>query len=164
MRTTYEPLTQSFRDLIDAAIRSPTDAATVAAPRVGIDSATTRLRSSQLQGAFGARRITDGGLLAWGNAATGIRNPLAPPLEINRDPSGRLWTEVHLGAAYEGPPGHARRHGRADTGPPSRRSPLTLLGLPPGLTVDRIEFCGQNVSEAGLVATRRSGGRAPATA
>jgi DNA-binding IclR family transcriptional regulator len=41
---------------------------------------------------------------------------------------------------------------------------LTLLGLPPALTADRIAAYGQRVKEAGLVATRKSGGRAPATA
>ena len=38
---------------------------------------------------------------------------------------------------------------------------LTLLGLPPALTAERIGFYGQKVRDAGLVATRRSGGRAP---
>ena len=38
---------------------------------------------------------------------------------------------------------------------------LTLLGLPPALTADRIAFYGQKVRDAGLVATRKSGGRAP---
>ncbi len=106
MRATYEPLAESVRNLIDAAIRSQTDAATVAAARDEIDSATRWLRSRQLEGAFGARRIIDGELLSWGNAVTGIRNPVAPPLMINRDPSGRVWADAHLGAAYEGPPGH----------------------------------------------------------
>lgn len=106
MRTAYEPLAQSVRDLIDAAIRSETDAATVAIAKAEIDSATRRLRSRQLKGAFGAQRIIDGGLLSWGNAVTGIRNPVAPPLVINRDPGGRVWADVTLGAAYEGPPGH----------------------------------------------------------
>jgi DNA-binding IclR family transcriptional regulator len=41
---------------------------------------------------------------------------------------------------------------------------LTLLGLPPALNADRIAVYGQKVRDAGLLATRRSGGRAPATA
>ena len=32
--------------------------------------------------------------------------PSAPPLVIHRDEDGRRWTDFHLGAAYEGPPGH----------------------------------------------------------
>ena len=39
---------------------------------------------------------------------------------------------------------------------------LTLLGLPAGLNADRIAVYGQKVRDAGLLATRRSGGRAPA--
>jgi 3-oxosteroid 1-dehydrogenase len=31
---------------------------------------------------------------------------LAPPLVIHHDPDGRVHTDVELGAAYEGPPGH----------------------------------------------------------
>jgi DNA-binding IclR family transcriptional regulator len=39
---------------------------------------------------------------------------------------------------------------------------LTLLGLPPALTADRIARYGERVRDAGLLATRRSGGRVPA--
>jgi DNA-binding IclR family transcriptional regulator len=41
---------------------------------------------------------------------------------------------------------------------------LTLLGLPSALTADRTAFYGEKVRDAGLVATRRSGGRVPAPA
>jgi DNA-binding IclR family transcriptional regulator len=46
---------------------------------------------------------------------------------------------------------------------PSREAvvALTLLGLPGGLSSKRIEHFGGKVRDAGLVATRRSGGRAP---
>ncbi|MBI3227637.1 MAG: helix-turn-helix domain-containing protein [Mycolicibacterium cosmeticum] len=40
---------------------------------------------------------------------------------------------------------------------------LTLLGLPPHLTADRITYYGEKVRNAGLLATRRSAGRAPGT-
>jgi DNA-binding IclR family transcriptional regulator len=39
---------------------------------------------------------------------------------------------------------------------------ITLLGLERGLTAERIAQYGDRVRDAGLVATRRSGGRAPA--
>jgi acyl-coenzyme A thioesterase PaaI-like protein len=35
-----------------------------------------------------------------------MRNPTAPPLVIHKDSTGSVFTEFHLGAAYEGPPGH----------------------------------------------------------
>jgi DNA-binding IclR family transcriptional regulator len=38
---------------------------------------------------------------------------------------------------------------------------ITLLGLEPGLTADQVAEYGERVRDAGLVATRRSGGRAP---
>lgn len=39
---------------------------------------------------------------------------------------------------------------------------LTLLGLPPNLAADRIAYYGETVRDAGLLATRKSGGRTPA--
>jgi acyl-coenzyme A thioesterase PaaI-like protein len=106
LRRIYEPLTQSVRALIDATIRTEVDAATVADVTAQIDAATVRLRGKQLPGPFGVRYTFDGGGMAWGNPVIGVRNPIAPPLVLNYDDSGRVWTDFHLGAAYEGPPGH----------------------------------------------------------
>ncbi|MGB6208737.1 PaaI family thioesterase, partial [Mycobacterium sp.] len=82
------------------------DAAVVAAAKSEIDSATARLRQKQLDGTFGVRYLASGERMAWGNAVIGIRNPIAPPVAIHRDNSGKAWCDLHLGAAYEGPPGH----------------------------------------------------------
>jgi acyl-coenzyme A thioesterase PaaI-like protein len=106
LRAIYEPLARSVRELVDATIRTEADAATVAAVKADIDAAVARLRSRQIDGAFGVRRTTSGESMGWGNAVIGIRNAIAPPLEIHREPDGRRWTDFHLGAAYEGPPGH----------------------------------------------------------
>ncbi len=106
LRAIYQPLAESVRDLVDATIRTQADAETVAAVKADIDAAVARLRRTQIDGAFGVRRTTSGESMGWGNAVIGIRNALAPPLEIHRDPDGRRWTDFHLGAAYEGPPGH----------------------------------------------------------
>jgi acyl-coenzyme A thioesterase PaaI-like protein len=106
LRAVYEPLAQSVRELIDATVRTQADAATVAAAKSEIDSATARLREKQLDGSFGVRYLATGERMAWGNAVIGIRNPIAPPVRIHRDASGRSWCDFHLGAAYEGPPGH----------------------------------------------------------
>ena len=106
LRGIYEPLTESVRDLVDATIRTRADAETVAAIKADIDAAVARLRGTQIDGAFGVRRTTSGESMGWGNAVIGIRNALAPPLGIHRDPDGRRWTDFHLAAAYEGPPGH----------------------------------------------------------
>jgi len=106
LRDTYQPLTESVRALIDATIRTEVDAEAVAAAKVEIDAATARLRSKQIDGAFGVRYTSGGDRMAWGNPVIGIRNPIAPPLVIERDASGRVFTDFHLGAAFEGPPGH----------------------------------------------------------
>jgi acyl-coenzyme A thioesterase PaaI-like protein len=36
----------------------------------------------------------------------GPRNPIAPPLVVQHDSADTAHLDVHLGAAYEGPPGH----------------------------------------------------------
>jgi acyl-coenzyme A thioesterase PaaI-like protein len=106
LRRIYEPLTQSVRELIDATIRTEVDADVVAAAQAEIDSTTARLRAKQLDGPFGVRMDPSGDGMAWGNVVVGLRNPVAPPLVVNHEPSGKVWTEFRLGAAYEGPPGH----------------------------------------------------------
>ena len=106
LRALYEPLAQSVRELIDATVRTQADAATVAAAKSEIDSATARLRQKQLEGSFGVRYLAGGERMAWGNAVIGIRNPIAPPVVIHRDATGKSCCDFHLGAAYEGPPGH----------------------------------------------------------
>ncbi|MCV7298718.1 PaaI family thioesterase [Mycobacterium barrassiae] len=106
LRALYEPLAVSVRDLIDATIRTEVDADTVAAVKADIDAATARLRAKQCDGPFGVRYTSGGESMAWGNPVIGIRNPMAPPLTIQRDAEGKVFTDFHLGAAYEGPPGH----------------------------------------------------------
>jgi acyl-coenzyme A thioesterase PaaI-like protein len=106
MRAVYQPLAESVRELVDATIRTEVDAEAVEAIKAQIDAATARLRADQIDGAFGVRYTTGGDRMAWGNPVIGIRNPIAPPLVIERDTSGAAFTDFHLGAAYEGPPGH----------------------------------------------------------
>ena len=106
LRLIYEPLTRSVRELLDATIRTEADSDVVAAAKAEIDSATARLRGKQRDGAFGVRYNQLGESMAWGNPVIGLRNPAAPPLVIHAEPSGKVWSEFELGAAYEGPPGH----------------------------------------------------------
>jgi acyl-coenzyme A thioesterase PaaI-like protein len=106
MRAVYQPLAESVRALIDATIRTEVDADTVAAVQAQIDGATEQLRTRQCEGPFGVRYTTGGDRMAWGNPVIGIRNPIAPPLTIEHDVDGRVFTDFQVGAAYEGPPGH----------------------------------------------------------
>lgn len=105
LRAIYEPLTHSVRALIDATVRTEVDADDVAAAKAEIDSATARLSAKRLEGSVGARYVSQGDRMPWGNAVVGIRNPIAPPLVVHHDDSGSVWSDFHLGAAYEGPPG-----------------------------------------------------------
>ena len=102
----YGPLAGSVRRLVDISIRTTADPATVAAAKLKIDSATDELNASAQSGPFGVQRKPDGSTIAWGNAVIGLRNPVAPPLLIHREPDGQVWSEFVLGAPYEGPPGH----------------------------------------------------------
>jgi acyl-coenzyme A thioesterase PaaI-like protein len=106
LRAVYQPLAESVRELIDATVRTEVDAAAVAAAKAEIDSATACLRQKQTAGSFGVRYLATGERMAWGNAVVGIRNPIAPPVQIQRDADGKSVCDFHLGAAYEGPPGH----------------------------------------------------------
>jgi acyl-coenzyme A thioesterase PaaI-like protein len=106
IRDVYAPLAESVRDLVDATIRTEVDADEVAAVKAEIDVLTARLRTRQIDGSFGVRYTTGGDRMAWGNPVVGIRNPIAPPLVIERDETGGTFTDFVMGAPYEGPPGH----------------------------------------------------------
>jgi acyl-coenzyme A thioesterase PaaI-like protein len=105
LRGLYEPLAVAVRDLVDATIRTEVDEETVRTVQAQIESATAQLRTQQIDGSFGVRLTPTGGSMPWGNAVVGVRNALAPPLDINHDREDVAWAEFHLGAAYEGPPG-----------------------------------------------------------
>ena len=100
----YGPLAQSIRELADASIRTEVDDDEVRAAQAEVEAITARLRRRQLPGSYGVRFSSSGTSRAWGNAVVGARNPVAPPVEVKTDPSGRAWADFRLGAAYEGPP------------------------------------------------------------
>ena len=103
----YGPFTDAVRDLVDATIRTLVDDDEIRRAQAEIEEITARLRKDQLDGRVRRplRRRPDRGR-PWGNTVVGLRNPVAPPLVIEHDPSGdgRVWSDFHLGAAYEGPP------------------------------------------------------------
>lgn len=104
-RALYGPFTQSLRDLLDAVIRTEVDDDEVRAVQAEVELLTQRLRKQQLDGPYGVRFSASGRGRPWGNPVVGLRNAAAPPVEVERDPSGRAWASFHLGAAFEGPPG-----------------------------------------------------------
>ena len=102
----YGPLTQSLRTLIDVAIRSQADSADVTRAHLLIEQAADLLGSRLDPAPFGIRTTTEGGTLTWGNVAIGMRNAIAPPLQVTHDERGGASAELTLGAPYEGPLRH----------------------------------------------------------
>jgi acyl-coenzyme A thioesterase PaaI-like protein len=100
----YGPLTDAVRDLVDATIQTEADEDTIREARRAIEAVTATLRARQSTGLPQVRYVVDGRPLVWSNAVIGLRNPVAPPLNIHHG-EGRCWSDFHLGAAYEGPPG-----------------------------------------------------------
>lgn len=98
-------LAQSTRELVDAVIRSTVPDDELLEVQAQIDELTARLRKQQLPGPYGVALTPGGTVRGHGNAVVGLRNAVAPPLRIRRDPSGRAEADFTLGAAYEGPPG-----------------------------------------------------------
>ena len=104
LRSVYEPLTQSIRRLVAAGIRTGVEEDTIRDAIAAIDATTEALESTQSDTST-LRHAGTGRPLAWTNPAIGLRNAMAPPMEIHQDGDGRYWSEFTLGEAYEGPPG-----------------------------------------------------------
>ena len=98
-------LTHAIRELIDAGIRTDVDDDTAHEARAAIEAVTARLRGTQRATTSTLRHADTGRPLAWANPAVGLRNAIAPPMDIHHEDDGRCWSEFDLGLAYEGPPG-----------------------------------------------------------
>jgi len=101
----YKSLTDSVRRLVDFTIRSQCDATTIELVRTKVDAAADELGRALIPGSFGVQQEINGASVAWGNAVIGLRNALAPPLDVHHEDDGTVWAETTLGAAYEGPSG-----------------------------------------------------------
>ncbi|WP_141015500.1 PaaI family thioesterase [Nocardioides sambongensis] len=101
----YAPFTDAVRQLADATLRTTVDEDEIRAVQAEIEALTARLRAARIPGSYGVRYRPSGGGRAWGNAVVGLRNPIAPPVVTSVGDDGRVTTEFHLGAVYEGPPG-----------------------------------------------------------
>jgi acyl-coenzyme A thioesterase PaaI-like protein len=101
----YKSLTNSVRRLVDFTIRSQSDATTIKSAQAKIDAAADELGRALIPGSFGVQQTISGPTIAWGNVVIGLRNAIAPPLDVHHEADGTVWAETTLGAAYEGPPG-----------------------------------------------------------
>ena len=105
LRDLHGPLTNAVRELIDAGIRTDVDATTVQQAQAAIEAVTRSLRGVQRDQTSTLRHAGTGKPLAWSNPAVGLRNAIAPPMNIHHEDDGGCWAEFDLGVAYEGPPG-----------------------------------------------------------
>jgi acyl-coenzyme A thioesterase PaaI-like protein len=97
-------LADTVRDLVDATIRTTVPNDELRAVRDDLAVLVARLRAGVLPGPASSRYNSDTTSWSWGNAVIGVANAIAPPLRVERNPGGVFHAEVHLGAAYEGPP------------------------------------------------------------
>lgn len=97
-------LAESVRGLIQTTVVTEVGDADLDEAIAHIRAAQLLLSRKTLPGSFGVRFNSDGTRRTWGNAVTGTRNPVAPPVVLAHD-GDRTWSEVTMGPAYEGPPG-----------------------------------------------------------
>jgi acyl-coenzyme A thioesterase PaaI-like protein len=103
----YQPLAQDLRDLIVLSIQSRGGDDEILAARKHLSEARSILEQNRDTGPYGTRFNDSGSFRTWGNAAMGLRNPIAPPLDFHFEDDGRVWADFHLHAGYEGPAGFA---------------------------------------------------------
>lgn len=101
----YGPLAAALRVLVDATIRTQADDEVVAEALASVEHATALLTPTMIEGHAGVHYTETGRSWSWGNAAIGLRNAVAPPMEVVHLSTDVTRAEVHLPAAYEGPPG-----------------------------------------------------------
>ncbi|MFC7501216.1 PaaI family thioesterase [Nocardioides sp. CPCC 206347] len=100
----WAPYTQAVRDLIDVSVRTSVDEDEIQAATAQIEDVVARLRKEQLTETLGIVHQPAGRRRPWGNPVIGVRNPMAPLLTV-RSAEGRVESDFHCGAAFEGPPG-----------------------------------------------------------
>lgn len=101
----YGGLAHAVRRLADASVRTTVDEDVVRRATADLNEIADRLEASRIDGSFGVSITTSGHGRTYGNAVVGLRNPIAAPLQVAHDPSGRASASFRLGAVYEGPPG-----------------------------------------------------------
>lgn len=101
----FGALAQSVRGLVEAQLLTEVGPDEVRAVTAAVDGLTQRLRARRRDTPLGIEVGEDGHTRAHGNAVIGLRNPLAPPLHVERSPDGTAWSRFRLGPQYEGPPG-----------------------------------------------------------
>jgi acyl-coenzyme A thioesterase PaaI-like protein len=100
----FGALAQRTREFIDASLHTAVDHAEVEEVTAMLEAMTARLTKETDPSYLGVKIGPDGSGRNHGNAVVGLRNPFAPPLEVEKTEDGTAFASFHLGAAYEGPP------------------------------------------------------------
>lgn len=101
----YGGLAQSIRELAAASLRTTVAEDLVRETQREVEALTARLSAEMIPNEnFGVRISSEGSIRGHGNAVVGLRNPVAPPLDIDHDATGAR-SSFHLNGLYEGPPG-----------------------------------------------------------
>lgn len=98
-------LADSVRELLEAQLLTEVDHDVAREVTAEVKALAARLRDQARDEPLGIQVGPDGRTRAHGNAVIGLRNPVAPPLHVERSPDGRAWSSFRLGPQYEGPPG-----------------------------------------------------------
>lgn len=101
-------LAEATRRLVDGCVRTRLDAGRLLEVGRSVDRLAGTLLEDAHPGPLGLQVSSDGLLRDHGSPGVGMRNPVAPPLVLQKEtspPTAR--TTFEIGAAYEGPPGHA---------------------------------------------------------
>ena len=101
----YGALARATRGLVEATVLTEVDHEEARKVTAEVEALAERLRTRARSTPLGIEVGEDGHTRAHGNAVIGLRNPVAPPLHIERTPDGKAWSTFHLGPQYEGPPG-----------------------------------------------------------
>ena len=100
-------LARAVAGLIDASMLTEVDLDEVTSVTAEVERLTARLRSRAATGSLGLTLTAAGGVRNHGNTVVGLRNPLSPVRPEGREVAdGVLRFRLHLGPAWEGPPGH----------------------------------------------------------
>ena len=101
----FVPVADDLRRLGHLAIGSEVGDDEVAQAREHLAAAADLLGRKSRDAPSGVQHNATGRSWQWGNAVIGRRNPVAPPMEIDRHPDGSTSARLTLGNGYEGPPG-----------------------------------------------------------
>lgn len=101
----YGGLAQRTRELMEAQLLTEVDHDEVAAIGDQLAALTERLKATARTDPHGVEVGPGGRIRNFGNAVVGLRNPIAPPVKVERSPDGRAWASFRLGPLFEGPPG-----------------------------------------------------------